>query len=89
MAGGIRLVDADVRPVITELGVEALANHRGARRITDLELTNNNLDNDAARFLVRSPYLIRLRRLDVQQGNNLHGKTWAQLLERFGEQVVS
>jgi uncharacterized protein (TIGR02996 family) len=36
-------------PVITTAGVVALALHRGARRITALDLRNNELDNDAAR----------------------------------------
>ena len=78
-----------MRPVVTVLGVEALAYHRAARRLTELLLTNNDLDNDAARFLVRSPYLIRLERLEFRDGNNLRGETWAELLKRFGEDVVS
>ena len=85
---GFNLLDTEVRPVITVLGVEALANHRGARRLTELLLTENELDNDAARFLVRSPYLTRLTRLDILGGNRLRGRTWQQVLERFGEDVV-
>jgi hypothetical protein len=77
-----------VQPVITVEGVEALAGHRGARRIQSLNLTNNTLDNDAARALVRSPYLIKLKRLDLLEGNRLRGRTWQQLLEKFGEDVV-
>jgi uncharacterized protein (TIGR02996 family) len=77
------------RPVVTVLGVEALARHRAARRLTALDLRNNQLDNDAARLLVRSPYLTRLARLDILDGNNLRGDTWAQLLERFGKDVVT
>jgi uncharacterized protein (TIGR02996 family) len=84
-----QLVDVNVRPVITVLGVESLTNHRGARRLTELLLADNDLDNDAARILLRSPYLIRLERLEIQRGNHLRGKTWAQLRERFGEDVVS
>jgi uncharacterized protein (TIGR02996 family) len=87
-AGTFALIDLDVRPVITAAGVEALARHRGARRITSLILTDNNLDNDAARALARSPYLVNLKRLEFRQGNNLRGRTWQQLIERFGEGVV-
>jgi uncharacterized protein (TIGR02996 family) len=87
-AGTFALIDMDVHPVITVAGVEALARHRGARRITSLVLTDNNLDNDAARALIRSPYLVNLKRLEFRQGNNLRGRTWQQLLERFGEGVV-
>ena len=87
-AGTYALIDMNVEPVITVEGVEALASHRGARRIQSLILTNNNLDNDAARALVRSPYLINLKRLDLLEGNRLRGRTWQQLLEKFGEDVV-
>lgn len=87
-AGTYALIDMHVQPVITVEGVEALAGHRGARRIQSLNLTNNNLDNDAARALVRSPYLIKLKRLDLLEGNRLRGRTWQQLLEKFGEEVV-
>jgi uncharacterized protein (TIGR02996 family) len=87
-AGTYALIDMHVQPVITVEGVEALAGHRGARRIQSLILINNNLDNDAARALVRSPYLIRLQRLDLLEGNRLHGRTWQQLLEKFGADVV-
>ena len=55
----------------------------------ELLLPRNNLDNDAARLLVRSPYLTRLTRLEIKEGNDLRGDTWAALLERFGEDVVS
>ena len=73
---------------VTGPGVEALARHRGARRIDTLLLTNNNLDNDAARALIRSPYLENLKRLDLLDGNRLRGKVWQQVIERFGEDVV-
>lgn len=86
--GAFALIDMTVTPVITGTGVEALANHRGARRITGLNLTYNNLDNDAARALARSPYLLNLKRLEFRAGNNLRGRTWQVLLERFGEDVV-
>jgi uncharacterized protein (TIGR02996 family) len=87
-AGAYALIDMNVEPVITAAGVEALARNRGARRITALVLTYNNLDNDAARALARSPYLVNLKRLEFRQGNNLRGRTWQQLIERFGEAVV-
>jgi uncharacterized protein (TIGR02996 family) len=88
-AGTYALIDMNQEPVIRVDGVEALAGHRGARRITTLILTNNNLDNDAARALVGSPYLDNLKRLEFRTGNDLRGRTWQQLLERFGEDVVS
>jgi uncharacterized protein (TIGR02996 family) len=87
--GTYALVDIQEGPVIRREGVEALAANRGARRITRLILTNNNLDNDAARALIRSPYLINLKHLELLQGNRLRGRTWQELLDRFGEDVVS
>ena len=86
--GTFALIDLNVRPVIALSGVETLVNHRGARRIQALNLSHNNLDNDAARALVRSQYLIRLTRLDLFEGNRLRGKTWQQLIEKFGEDVL-
>ena len=86
--GTFGLIDMVETPVITVAGVEALAGLRAARRITTLVLTHNNLDNDAARALVRSPYLANLKKLDLYDGNRFRGKTWAQLVERFGEGVV-
>src|SRR5262249_4196129 len=80
--------DMNVEPVITLEGVEALAQHRGARRLRSLVLTYNNLDNDAARTLLRSPYLVNLKRLDLLEGNRFRGEMWARLRERFGEDVV-
>ncbi len=75
-------------PVITTAGVAVLAQHRGARRLTALDLRYNELDNDAARALVKSPYLDNLKRLQLLEGNRLRGKVWQQVLERFGEDVV-
>jgi hypothetical protein len=74
--------------IITSAGVAALAQHRGLRRITALDLRNNDLDNDAARALVKSPYLDNLKRLQLLEGNRLRGKVWQQVIERFGEDVV-
>ena len=75
-------------PVVTVSAVEQLVRHRGVRRITSLDLRNNNLDNDAARALVRSPYLDNLTRLDLYDGNQFRGRVWQQVIERFGEDVV-
>jgi len=77
-----------LEPVITTSGVTALAQHRGLRRITALNLTNNDLDNDAARALVNSPYLDNLKRLQLLEGNRFRGRVWQQVIERFGEDVV-
>jgi len=75
-------------PVISNAGVAALVQHRGARRLTVLDLRYNNLDNDAARAIVRSPFLDNLERLQLLDGNRLRGKVWQQVIERFGEDVV-
>jgi uncharacterized protein (TIGR02996 family) len=77
-----------ILPVITKAGVNVLAWHRGARRITALDLRNNNLDNDVARALLKSPYLDNLKRLNLLEGNRFRGKAWQQVIERFGEDVV-
>src|SRR5207248_8883450 len=87
-AGAYALIDLNHQPVITGAGVAALTGHRGARRITSLTLTYNNLDNDAARALARSPYLLSLRRLEFRDGNEIGGRVWQELVERFGEDVV-
>jgi hypothetical protein len=68
--------------------VELLAQSRDVRRLTDLDLTFNDLDNDAARAIARSPHLFRLRRLAFSRGNRFRGRVWQQLVERFGENVV-
>jgi uncharacterized protein (TIGR02996 family) len=86
--GAFDLVELVQQPAITTRGVETLAQHRGARRITSLDLRNNNLDNDAARALVKSPYLDNLKRLQLLEGNRFRGRVWQQVIERFGEDVV-
>jgi uncharacterized protein (TIGR02996 family) len=86
--GVLPLVEMNVYPAITTPGVEALTQQRGARRIVTLDLRNNNLDNDAARALVKSPYLDNLKRLQLLEGNRFRGKVWQQVIERFGENVV-
>lgn len=77
-----------ISPVITSAGVVALAQHRGLRRIERLDLRGNDLDNDAARALAKSPYLDNLKRLQLLEGNRLRGRVWQQVIERFGEDVV-
>jgi uncharacterized protein (TIGR02996 family) len=77
-----------VLPVVTNSGVAALAHHRLGLRVAELDLRNNNLDNDAARALVMSPYLDNLRRLRLLEGNHIRGKVWQRVVERFGENVA-
>ncbi len=82
------ILDFEFQSTVTLQAVEALLDSRETRRITHLDLTNNDLDNDAARAIVRSTNLIRLQSLKLFEGNQLRGKTWAQLQERFGADVV-
>ena len=76
------------RPTVTLQAVEALVSARECRRVTHLDLRNNDLDNDAARAIVRSTNLTRLKSLHLFDGNRLRGRTWQQLLDKFGEEVV-
>jgi hypothetical protein len=85
---GLVLSEFEYRPVMTVQAVEALVQSREARRIVYLDLRNNDLDNDAARAIIRSNHLIRLQRLELFEGNQLRGKTWAQLQQRFAEGIV-
>ncbi len=82
------LVDFEYRPVITVQAVESLVNSREARRLLSIDLRNNDLDNDAARAIIRSKNLIRLKQLYFFEGNQLRGKTWAQLQQQFEGGVV-
>ena len=82
------LREYEFRPVVTVQAVEALVNAREARRLTHIDLRNNDLDNDAARAIVNSKNLIRLQSLHLFDGNQLRGRTWQQLLERFGNDAV-
>lgn len=68
--------------------ISVLAHSREARRLTVLDLRNNNLDNDALRALAKSPHLNRLQRLYLSEGNTFRGRVWQQVLERFGPDVV-
>jgi len=85
---GMGFIDYEYRPVITVQAVEALVNAREARRFITIDLRNNDLDNDAARAIIRSKNLIRLKQLYLLDGNQLRGRTWAQLQERFEGGVV-
>lgn len=81
--------DFRYEPRISLPMLEVLVQHRGARRLTKLSLENNDLDNDALRAIVRSPNLLRIEQLEIFQGNRFRGATWQQLIERFGEKVMS
>jgi uncharacterized protein (TIGR02996 family) len=83
------LHDFEYGPTVSLQAVEALVAARECRRFTHLDLTNNDLDNDAARAILRSNYLTRLESLKLFQGNQLRGRTWAALQEKFGEGVLS
>ncbi len=80
--------DLENKPVITVRMVEALAQMRECRRLVELDLRNNDLDNDAVRALANSPHLFRLKRLYLLDGNRFKGRTWQAPLERFGPDVV-
>ena len=82
------LDEYEYRPAVTLQAVEALVDAREARRLTRLDLRDNDLDNDAARAIVRSTNLIRLKSLHLTDGNQFRGRTWQQLLERFGPDVL-
>jgi uncharacterized protein (TIGR02996 family) len=84
----LTLRDFVYRPTVTMFAVEALVNARECRRVTHLDLRNNDLDNDAARFILRSTNLPRLKSLHLFDGNQLRGRTWQQLLDKFGDDVV-
>ena len=75
-------------PTITSLGVESLAQHQGAIRLSSLILTDNAIDDKAALALVNSPFLVNLKRLDLGEDSPISGKVWRQLTQRFGEDVV-
>jgi uncharacterized protein (TIGR02996 family) len=77
-----------IHPTVAPSGLLALLSHKALRRVTELDLTDNDLDNDAARAIVRSPYLDNLKRLNLLAGNRFRGRVWQQVIERFGEEVV-
>jgi len=80
---GIPVFDMETRPVVNLAVVEALAQSREARRLVTLNLENNDLDNDAARALIRSPNLLRLKRLSLFKGNRFRATVWQQLTEKY------
>ena len=84
----IALREYELRPVITMQAVQALVESREARRLVTLDLRNNDLDNDAARAVANSSNLIRLKSLHLYEGNQLRGRTWRQLLQKFGPDVL-
>jgi uncharacterized protein (TIGR02996 family) len=86
---GYRTTGFEYHPAVTLQAVEALVGTRECRRFTHLDLRNNDLDNDAARAILRSPYLTRLESLHLFDGNQLRGRTWAALQAKFGDGVVS
>jgi uncharacterized protein (TIGR02996 family) len=85
----IPLIDFVYKPVITTRMVEHLCTLRECRRLVSLDLSRNELGNDAVRALVRSTNLIRLRELIIQDGNpRVKGGLWGELQKRFDEGVV-
>jgi len=84
-----QMIDFEYRPTVTLQAVEAFVGARECRRFTHLDLRNNDLDNDAARAILRSPYLTRIESLHLFDGNQLRGRTWAALQDKFGDGVVS
>jgi len=82
------LSEFEYHPIVSFQAVEALVSARECRRFTHLDLRNNDLDNDAARAILRSNYLTRLESLQLGWGQ-LRGRTWNALREKFGEEVVS
>ncbi len=83
------LNDYVYRPTISSRLVEHLCGLRDARRLVSLDLSRNDLDNDAVRALVRSTNLIRLKDLSIHEGNSrVKGRLWGELRGRFGPEVV-
>jgi uncharacterized protein (TIGR02996 family) len=78
----------EILPTVSSAGVAELASHAGAERLTELNLTYNAIDNHAARALIDSTYLTRLKVLRLQNGNSIDDQTWRQVLDRFGPDVA-
>jgi len=87
-SAGFRLIDFNRYPTISTAMVEELAGMRECRRLSVLDLRNNDLGNDALRALAESPYLIRVTKLLLFEGNRFKGRPWQKVLERCGESVV-
>ena len=83
------MYDIEQHPVITVKMAEAMCQMRECRRLVRLDLRNNDLDNDALRALAQSPYLHRLDRLKLLEGNRFKGRAWQQILAQFGPDVVT
>ena len=81
--------DTVFRPVITMKAIEILARHRLASRLKRLDLRYNELGNDAARAIARSAFFDNLESLQLMTGNRIRGRVWQEIVERFGEDVVS
>ena len=72
-----------------EAAVLAVEGVRGVTGVRPVGATAALVEvDDAARALVKSPYLDTLKRLQLLEGNRLRGKVWQQVIERFGEDVV-
>ena len=84
-----RFVDFYYRPVISIKMVRRLSQTRESRRLIELDLRNNKLDNDALRALATSPHLIRLERLRLTSPDSgFRGRVWQQVHDRFGPEVL-
>jgi uncharacterized protein (TIGR02996 family) len=87
---GIGLIDYVHKPVVTPRMVEHLCGMREVRRLVALDLTRNDLDNDALRALARTKKFLRLKELHLSDGNSrVRGGVWSQVLDNFGPGVVS
>jgi uncharacterized protein (TIGR02996 family) len=87
--GGYRLIDFTRHPTVHPRMVDELARMRECRRLTVLDLRNNDLDNMALNALAESVYFTRLKRLRLSDGaNRFRGRVWQRVLARFGEDVA-
>lgn len=82
-------MDFRVTPILSLQGLEALTRHRFASRLISLDVTNNDLGNDALRLIARSPMLEHLKNLSLTYGNRFRGRVFQEIYERFGNGVVS
>ena len=87
-AYGVRLIDFTRHPSIHPRMVDALAGMRECRRLTALDLRNNDLDNMALNALADSPYFTRLKKLRLAEGQRFRGRAWQRVLAKFGEDVA-
>jgi uncharacterized protein (TIGR02996 family) len=86
--GLVTFYDMQRHPLITTKMVEEFARMRECRRVVRLDLRNNGLGNDAARAIAATPHLQRLKHLHFLEGNDIKGRVWGLLRERYGEEVV-